>query len=284
MPKLPLKSFSYEDYKHPRALVDKLTENFNLIWWLLQGNLGTDNLADTINNTTNIFGEVNPATDIYGIDPTFLKYHPNKVSNSSFERIRANGTPYYWDTASQCSPNSNFDDTYSLALLPVGTAVQQNEGDPGSGLWDTTWWTWAPSSRISFRAKAENNPVLKVEVLNAAGTAQLLKRWTFTANQKPEPWVEIEGVTYFEFTITSQWPTALYIIAVTPTVAGPMKIKFTNKDGADNIYIDAVTAEPDYSGRWPSFYTHGPNSVRQIFDGVAEPTGGIDGDIWLPDP
>ena len=42
---------------------------------------------------------------------------------------------------------------------------------------------------------------------------------------------------------------------------GRVKVKFENIDAANPCYIDAVQIEPDFSGKWPSFYTKGPRSI-----------------------
>jgi len=193
---------------------------------------------------------------LVGIDPSNLKVHSNKVHNSQFEYFNnTTNKPYYWDTDGVVTADSNFEDTHSLKLESSQYAIQKKEGTVG--LWSTTWWSWT-SSRIGFRAKGSSgSSKVKVEILNSSNVAQPLKYWDF--NETNKQWEETTGVTYIEYDLIADWVGSLKTFAVTPTVDGEMRIKFTNT-GSDNIYIDAITAEPDQTGRWPSVYSDGPES------------------------
>jgi hypothetical protein len=279
MPNVPLKSLTYGDDQ--RKLTDVINENFNLLWWLLNNNnLGASNLAP-IEQLIIQETELASAVDGYGINPEFLKFHSNKVYNSSFELCSSAFDPYYWDTEGVSSPDSNFDNTYSLKLTTGQTAIQVEENS--IGVWDTSWWSWASSSRISFRVKGTDGGKVKIEVLDSSNTAQPLKRWVYNSDKKT--YTEVATATgshYIEFDVYNNWPNSFRCCAVTPVTAGEMRIKFTNS-GSTDIYIDAVTVEPDWNGRWPSFYSHGPRSVQndRVFIQSSEPSNPILDDIWI---
>jgi len=121
------------------------------------------------------------AVDSHGLNPEFFKFYPNQVYNSSFERFNlATKKPDFWDTSGEVTPNSRFDNTYSLKLEPGQYAKQKEETGIG-GLADPAWWSWwCPDTRYSFRVKGSGGKV-KVQVLQSSP----VPLWT---------WQTIEGV------------------------------------------------------------------------------------------
>lgn len=199
-----------------------------------------------------------PPVDVYGINPEYLKFYPNKCANSGFE-VFDSGTmkPHYWDTDGVVSPDSSFDNTYSLKLTPNQYAIQA-EDDTGFGPADPFWWSWCQDTRISFRVKGNGGRV-RVSVEQGGANQSL---WYWEKNSEGE-WVKVTAVSYLEFDTASDWPASLRTFCVTPQASGKIKLRFDNVGSVD-IYIDAVIIEPDWTGRWPSFYTGGPKSQIEV--------------------
>lgn len=222
----------------------------------------------------------NPPLDQYGIDTGYIKFHSNKCHNSGFENLSSTGRPFFWVTDGVVSEDSNFDDTVALCLSSGQYAVQTTEPGVG-GLWDPSWWsTWCNKTRISFRVKGGSSDCkVKAEVLNASSQAQSISYWTYSTIG----WVETTAATYLETIAGSNWSVARRSFDSLATSSGRYRVKFTNT-GTGSVYIDAVTVEPDYTGRWPSFYTAGPRSQQshRYFIQTTAPSNPLLNDIWFP--
>lgn len=258
MPVIPLKQITYADDQ--QRMVDVLNDNFRQINWLLnQGHLDRTNFAgDALNEIEPEDPEKDAPVDSYGVNPEYIKFYPNKCYNSSFELFDATTLkPNYWDTNGVVSLNANFDNTYSLKLTP-GQYAQQQEVD-GEGLADPDWWPWTPDTRIAFRAKGNGGKVT-VSVLQG-GVAIALWSWGRNAKGNYIKVFSTPPGNTFELDTAIDWPMALRTIAATPTPAGgKITLRMVNT-GATDIYIDSVTLEADWTGRWPSIYSHGPRSA-----------------------
>lgn len=256
MPVIPLKQLSYDDANDIRRIIDAFNANMRYLDWLLnRGNLDTVNIKpEIVQMFVPVDSEKNPPVDAYGLNPEYLKFFPNKAWNSSFEVFdTATLKPKYWDTDGVVSADANFDNTYSLKLAP-GQYAQQAEVD-GKGLADPGWWPWCPETRIGFRVKGAGGRV-GVQVIQSGAAVPL---WMWTKDTKGN-WVKSAPAPAIVLDAAPDWPVALRTFAAqTSPAGGRMALRFENTGTAD-VYIDAVTIEPDWTGRWPSFYTHGPES------------------------
>lgn len=258
MPVIPLKKLSYEDANDMKRVIDALNANFRYLDWLLNHqNLDLANLKPEIIQIQPADPEKPQPVDPYGLNPEYFKYYPNKCWNSSFEVFDpATFKPKYWDTAGVVSPDANFDSTYSLKLAP-GQYAQQAEAD-GEGLADPGWWPWCPETRISFRVKGAGGKV-RVQVIQSGAAVPL---WIWVRDARGN-WVKSRPAPEIVFDAAPDWPTALRTFAAqTLSAGGKIALRFENVGTAD-VYIDAVTIEPDWTGKWPSFYTHGPKSLPE---------------------
>ena len=259
MPVIPLKRIGYDDAQDIRRVIDAINANFQYLDWLLNHqNLDLANLKPEITQTlTPEDPAKNVPADSYGLNPEYIKFYPNKCWNSSFEVFdSATLKPKYWDTSGVVSPDANFDNTYSLKLSP-GQYAQQVEVD-NEGQADPGWWAWCPETRVSFRVKGSG----KVRVSVLQGAAVPLWYWYWVKTDKGM--VKSTPASYIDFDAAADWPAALRTFAAqTSPTGGKMQLYFENAGAAD-VYIDAVTIEPDWTGRWPSFYTPGPRSVTAI--------------------
>lgn len=260
MPVIPLKQLSYDDANDIRRVIDAINANFRYLDWLInRGNLDTANIKPEI---VQVFVPVDPEknqpVDQYGLNPEYFKFYPNKCWNSSFEVFDpATLKPKYWDTDGVASADANFDNTYSLKLAP-GQYAQQAEVD-GEGLANPGWWPWCPETRISFRVKGAGGKV-GVQVIQGGAAVPL---WIWVKDAKGN-WVKSKPAPEIVFDAAPDWPTALRTFAAqTSSTGGKIALRFENV-GTTDVYIDAGTIEPDWTGRWPSFYTHGPRSVAAI--------------------
>jgi hypothetical protein len=256
VPIIELPTISYDDFdKDPHRMVDKLNDAMRQLDWLLnRGRLDAQNINQTVIQIQPADPEKPQPVDPYGLNPEYFKYYPNKCWNSSFEVFDpATFKPKYWDTAGVVSPDANFDSTYSLKLAP-GQYAQQAEAD-GEGLADPGWWPWCSETRISFRVKGAGGKV-RVQVIQGGVAVPL---WIWVKDAKGN-WVKSKPAPEIVFDAAPDWPVALRTFAAqTSPAGGRMALRFENTGTAD-VYIDAVTIEPDWTGRWPSFYTHGPKS------------------------
>jgi hypothetical protein len=290
MPVIPLKQLSYDDAQDIRRVIDAINANFRYLDWLINhGNIDMANVKpEIVQAFVPVDPEKNQPVDQYGLNPEYFKFYPNKCWNSSFDIFdQATLKPMYWYTSGIVSANANFDNTYSLKLAP-GQYAQQIEMD-GEGLADPDWWPWCPETRISFRVKGSGG---KVSVRVLQGGAVPLWMWIKDASGDL---VKSAPALALTFDAAPDWPAALRTFAAqTSPIGGKMGLRFDNVGSVD-VYIDAVTIEPDWTGRWPSFYTHGPRSVtytngvvggRNIWvqDVTNAPTGREIGDLWVVIP
>jgi hypothetical protein len=257
MPVIPLKQLSYDDANDIRRIIDAINANFRYLDWLInRGNLDTANIKPEIVHVfVPVEPEKNQPVDQYGLNPEYFKFYPNKCWNSSFEVFDpATLKPKYWDTDGVVSADANFDNTHSLKLAP-GKYAQQVEVE-GEGLADPSWWSWCPETRISFRVKGAGGTV-RAQVIQGGVAVPL---WIWVKDAKGNR-IKSTPAPSLVFDAAPDWPVALRTFAAqTSPTGGKMAMRFENVGSVD-VYIDAVTIEPDWTGRWPSFYTHGPKSV-----------------------
>ena len=183
--------------------------------------------------------------DEYGIDPRFVKAYKNLIWNSSFERFDPlTKIPQYW-TGGQVTEGVNFDNTYSMKL-DVG---QMSEQAPSAGGYtprpDPDWWG-NKQTRISFFKKGGDVQV------------QVFSEYDFTPFELTGE--DGESKSYYNTGHSSNWDEGRYTFSFEPNKTGRIWIRFSNI-GSSAAYIDAVQMEPDFNGKYPSFYTNGPYSV-----------------------
>jgi len=292
MPIIDFPTINYDDFgDDPKRAIDKLNDIHRQLDWLLR-RLDGQNIVQEI---TQIVEPVEPSPDEeekptvadgYGLNPEYMKYYPNKCYNSSFE-VFNNTTlkPDYWDTSGVVSPASEFDNTYSLKLTPGQYAEQIEINDIGFA--DPAWWSWCPDTRISFRVKGNGGKV-RVSVWQGGGTVPLWY-WGKDADGKNIK-VNVPSPYYLIFDTAADWSTALRTFAATPGGSGKIKLRFDNF-GSKDIYIDVVTIEADWTGKWPSYYEHGPGSNplyirarvggRNLWVQTETPIAIETGDLWV---
>lgn len=210
--------------------------------------------------------------DQFGMDTKFIKWFKNMCYNSQFEVvIKDTDTPVYWagsDNTVICTKDSSFFNTRSLKL-PVGTSCMQD----GEGVIHPTYYnSVSDKTRVSFHKKGGK---VKLEVFNmdAMGLPYTI---TDTLGRTG---------TYLEFDYNLNWIPESYSVSLTHGGSNNLVVKFTNTDSTYDAFIDAVIVEPDYTGRRPSFYTDGPNSVSaEIIANLGDyVSGGSSGIYVQPD-
>lgn len=247
MPQIPIGEARYDD--DLKKIIDTYNENFRLIWWLINtGKINSDNiqsvdlskLAEALNGLAPI--------DKYGINPDFIKRYPNKCWNSSFEVFDpASMKPAYW-SGGVSSPNAVWDGGYSLKLAP-GQIVFQEEVN-GKGFANSDWWANG-QTRISFKMKGNTYIYVRVK---RASNGSLYTIWDNDGRSGSQ----------LLFGPAPDWPDGYCTFAFQPSPGdGKFKLEFENAGTAD-VYIDAVQIEPDFTGKWPSLYTHGPESIEEV--------------------
>lgn len=183
--------------------------------------------------------------DEYGIDPRFIKAFKNLIWNSSFERYDPiTKIPQYW-TGGEVTPSSSFDSTHSMKL-DIGKMSEQGQSVAGyNPRLDPSWWENRPT-RISFYKKGGDVQV------------QVFSEYDFT----PYELIDENGDsnTYYNTGPSINWDDGRYTFSFEPLKSGRIWIRFSNISGSA-AYIDALQMEPDFNGRYPSFYTNGPFSV-----------------------
>ena len=177
--------------------------------------------------------------DQYGLDTRFVKWFKNMCYNSSFEVFDPDTKlPAYWD-GGVSSPDSNFFGDHSLKLEPAESSKQTAAINP-------QWYnSVSAKTRVSFHKKGG---AVKVSVLAADGTP-------FTLTDE----VGATGA-YIEYAANTNWLPESYTVSFTHSTGTSIRVKFENSGSAD-AYIDGVIVEPDYTGKRPSFYSDGPNSI-----------------------
>lgn len=225
----------------------------------LNANQVTIEAKDGDNNTVIKLGEIAPSRyglrikgnngelmlDEYGIDPRFIKAFKNLVWNSSFERFDpTTKIPQFW-TGGESTASSSFDNTRSLKL-GVGQMSEQSQSVGSfTPRPDPAWWN-NKKTRVSF---FKNGGDIQVQVFS---------EYDFS----PFDLTDEAGVTraYYNTGVSSSWDDGSYTFSFEPTKSGRVWIRFSNIGGGA-AYIDAVQMEPDFNGKYPSFYTNGPYSV-----------------------
>jgi hypothetical protein len=197
--------------------------------------------GDNIQNVLDIL-------DRRGLNPAFIKWFKNMCWNSSFELFDpVELVPTYWNGGASTA-NSNFYGTYSMKL-DVGESSAQTDEARVNPQWYATFvdadGNSCTKTRVSFHKKGG---AVKLEVFDELDNA-----FTITNTDK-------ETGTYLTYAANSNWESESYSVSLVHGANTSIRVKFTNTDGADAAYIDAVIIEPDYTGKHPSSYTDGPFS------------------------
>lgn len=192
----------------------------------------------------------------YGIDPRFIKNYKNVVMNSSFERFDSlTKKPALWSGGESTSSTSFFG-TNSM-MLDVGESSEMAEDSMYPNVNpkpDPSWWGRGPT-RVSFYHKFG---ACQMQVFNTV-------TWAPCEMTLPDGTIQ----TYLNTTYDDQWKS--YTVSIDPGESGRIWVRYTNIDTVPSA-IDAVQIEPDFTGRWPSFYTDDPFSVS--------PNDGILSGVW----
>lgn len=218
--------------------------------------------------------------DEYGINPEFIKQFPNMVINSGFEQIHAfiegpnldryPGVPRFWQTSGKCTTWSKWEGDMSLELMP-GEVAEQGFVDDGvthAGA-DPGWWN-SMQTRVSFQQKGSD---IRVWVRKVSDNTP----YELVDNIINPPLIGTE-LTYGP---AANWGDSLRSFSFQPTPGdGKVKICFQNVGNAV-LNLDAIQMEPDFIGKWPSFYTPGPRSgnSRSIVESERGLSYYIDGDL-----
>lgn len=183
--------------------------------------------------------------DEYGIDPRFIKAFKNMIWNSSFERFDpTTKIPQYW-SGGEATASSSFDNTHSMKL-DIGQMSEQNQSSGGYNPRPNPAWWDNKRTRVSFFKKGGD---VQVQVFSEYDYA-------------PFALTDENGTTqtYYNTGHSSNWEDGRYTFSFEPTKPGRVWMRFSNIGGSA-AYIDAVQMEPDFNGKYPSFYTNGPYSV-----------------------
>lgn len=183
--------------------------------------------------------------DEYGIDPRFVKSFKNMIFNSSFERFDpASKEPEYW-TGGVVVSDASFDNTHSLMLKP-GVMTEQKPSSPmGHPRPDPAWWGGGPT-RVSFMKKGGDVQV------------QVFSEYDFAPHMLTDE--KGEKKLYYNTGYSDNWNDGKYTFSFVPDRPGRIWLRFTNISSSV-AYLDAVQLEPDFNGKYPSFYSNGPFSL-----------------------
>jgi hypothetical protein len=195
--------------------------------------------------------------DQYGINPDFIKRYPNKIRNSSFEVYNPlTLKPFYWTGDGIVSLDATYDETYSLKLTPGQTHQQARHNY--SGLVDAYWWA-NQDSRYSFKHKGGEVTVSVCRETDNGALGLIPNAGTYIMIGGVATLADgIASYTSLTFQTATDWPDGLETFkCLNPAGTGSMYIKFT---AGGTVYIDAVQVEPDFTSKWASFYTDGPDS------------------------
>jgi phage minor structural protein len=215
------------------------------------------------------------AVDEWGLNPEFIKRFPNKILNSGFEHYFVHsgataqypGRPLYWAGDGVCTTWANFEGDVSLELM-AGQAIEQGMLDAANHAGaDPAWWQ-SLQTRVSFRQKGA---AARVWVRRVSDNLP----YTLTDNSGAMP----RTGAFLDFSSVDNWENGLRTFFFQPTAGdGRVKVCFQNI-GTSPLYLDAVQIEPDFTGRWPSFYTPGPRSLPKSEVGIVEwPKWSVTGD------
>ena len=193
--------------------------------------------------------------DKHGLNPDFMKRFPNKIVNSGFEWYdEANDSPMYWTGNGVVTKDSNWEGTVALVLEP-GQYIEQGDFPEGWGAGaDPAWWQEI-QTRVSFKHKGG---VVRVRVRLYSDDSD----HTLTDNSDMD---NIVSGSYLDYPVAPNWEDGHRTFYFMPIPSGGrVKVRFENVDPSANVYLDAVQMEPDFTGRWPSFYTGGPRSTSLV--------------------
>lgn len=197
------------------------------------------------------------ALDEFGLSPAFIKRFPNKIMNSGFEHYEAQadstaqypGLPLYW-TGGVVTSWANWEGDVALELAAGGTAEQGMQDAATHAGADPDWWQ-AMQTRVSFH---QRGAAVRVWVRKVSDSSD----YTLTDNSGDVP---VTG-SFLDYPAASNWEDGHRTFFFQPTPgAGRVKVRFQNIGTGALLWIDAVQIEPDFTGRWPSFYTPGPRSL-----------------------
>ena len=219
--------------------------------------------------------------DEWGINPDFMKRFANKIVNSGFEKYdEATLKPLYWEGNGIVTSWSNWDGTVSLKLTP-GQYMEQGmlDGITHAGA-NPEWWD-TMQTRVSFKHRGG---MVRVRVKKVSDNTS----YVLTDNSGG---TEITG-SYIDYGSVANWPDGHHTFYFVPDLdGGKVKVCFENLDGSADAYLDAVQIEPDFTGKWPGFYTYGPRSDalytqakvggKNLWVQNTAPTAIATGDIWI---
>ena len=190
--------------------------------------------------------------DQFGMDTKFIKWFKNMCYNSSFEIFdETTSIPTYWSGTGVVTADSSWFDSYSCRLTNNGDYIQT---DPTYAI-NPNFYDNVVSdtnlTRISFHKKRGLTKVEVIDLDNSSvnytltdtdGNTGTFLLFDYNLNYEPDSYSF--NFNHFEHGATTQFV-----------------LKFTNVDTTPyEVFLDAIIIEPDYTGRRPSFYTHGPKS------------------------
>ena len=183
--------------------------------------------------------------DEYGIDPRFIKAFKNAIWNSSFERFNADSKiPDFW-SGGEATDTSAFADTHSMKLvISEVSEIVPNVGAEAPRP-DPAWW---------------DNKTTRVSFFKKGGDVQVAIFAEYDWSPYELTWEDGTKANWYNTGVSTNWDTGKYTFSFTPTKTGRIWLRFSNI-GSSAAYIDAVQMEPDFNGKYPSFYTNGPYSI-----------------------
>lgn len=192
----------------------------------------------------------------WGMNPDFIKRFPNMVFNSGFEQheeyaeatVRYPGLPLYWEGDGRCDTWASFEGNVSLELFPTQYIEQGWVDSSAHAGADPNWWH-NMQTRVSFRQK---NGSVRVWVKLVSNNSNLL-----LIDNSVEPAVTGE---FLDYPFVINWEDGLRTFFFQPVLGGG-KVKICFQAIGAAVNIDAVQMEPDFNGKWASFYTPGKRSV-----------------------
>jgi phage minor structural protein len=189
--------------------------------------------------------------DEHGLNPDFIKRFPNKIINSGFEWVdETTQKPVCWEGDGKVTDWANWEGSYALELKPDEYMEQGVLTDTTHAGADPAWWEDI-QTRVSFKQKGSAVRVWVKRVSD--GTP-----YELTDNSGEVP---VSG-SYLDYGASATWPDGHRTFYFLPVPgAGRVKVGFQNIDISGSVYLDAVQIEPDFTGKWPSFYTPGPRSI-----------------------
>lgn len=183
--------------------------------------------------------------DEYGIDPRFIKAYKNVIWNSSFERFDpATKIPSFW-SAGESVAGTAYDNTRSM-MIQGGEFTEQL---PSSGGYtsrpDPESWGGGPT-RVSFMKKG--GPV-QVQIFSEYDWSPFILT-DEDGNQS----------SAYNTDFSENWNDGQYTFSFVANKPGRCWVRISSISNA-KAYVDAVQMEPDFNGKYPSFYSNGPFSV-----------------------